>query len=117
MKKNVVVIPYVKSKSFEEKYGDWKWMDIAVMTWEYWCKKNDCILYIYDKPKYSDLIKDKLIDIKKDGSFKLNQEYFDLVFNNIKRGHAKSKLRIVNSTNNLTKFLRLNSLAINLLYR
>ena len=26
-----------------------------VMTWEYWCKKNDCILYIYDKPKYSDL--------------------------------------------------------------
>ena len=25
------------------------------MTWEYWCKKNDCILYIYDKPKYSDL--------------------------------------------------------------
>ena len=57
MKKNVVVIPYVKSKSFEEKYGDWKWMDIAVMTWEYWCKKNDCILYIYDKPKYSDLKK------------------------------------------------------------
>ncbi len=31
----------------------------------------------YGEPKYSDLIKDKLIDIKKDGSFKLNQEYFD----------------------------------------
>tara|TARA_R100001443_G_C3356726_1_gene178109 strand:- start:498 stop:1856 length:1359 start_codon:yes stop_codon:yes gene_type:complete len=60
MKKNVVVIPYVKSKSFEEKYGDWKWMDIAIMTWEYWCKKNDCILYIYDKPKYSDLKKHRI---------------------------------------------------------
>tara|TARA_Y100000590_G_C15720427_1_gene1013373 strand:+ start:1033 stop:3009 length:1977 start_codon:yes stop_codon:yes gene_type:complete len=31
----------------------------------------------YGEPKYSTLIKEKLIDIKKDGSFKLNQEYFD----------------------------------------
>ena len=31
----------------------------------------------YGKPKYVDLIKDNLIDIKKDGSFKLSQEYFD----------------------------------------
>ena len=31
----------------------------------------------YGEPKYVDLIKDNLIDIKKDGSFKLSQEFFD----------------------------------------
>ncbi len=31
----------------------------------------------YGEPKYADLIKEKLIDIKKDGSFRLSQEYFD----------------------------------------
>ena len=30
----------------------------------------------YGKPRYAGLIKDKLIDIKKDGSFKLNMDYF-----------------------------------------
>ena len=31
----------------------------------------------YGKPRYRDLIKQNLIDIKKDGSFRLAQEYFD----------------------------------------
>ena len=31
----------------------------------------------YGEPKYSNLIKKNLIDIKDDGSFKLNQDYFD----------------------------------------
>ena len=31
----------------------------------------------YGEPKYVNLIKDKLIDIKSDGSFKLSQDYFD----------------------------------------
>ena len=31
----------------------------------------------YGEPKYTSLIKDNLIDIKKDGSFKLSQEFFD----------------------------------------
>tara|TARA_Y100000294_G_C8560393_1_gene338853 strand:- start:422 stop:2260 length:1839 start_codon:yes stop_codon:yes gene_type:complete len=31
----------------------------------------------YGKPKYVSLIKEKLIDIKEDGSFRLNQDYFD----------------------------------------
>ena len=31
----------------------------------------------YGKPKYTDIIKDKLIDIKEDGSFRIAQEYFD----------------------------------------
>ena len=30
----------------------------------------------YGEPKYKNLIKDNLIDIKKDGSFRLNQDYF-----------------------------------------
>ena len=31
----------------------------------------------YGEPKYVNIIKNKLIDIKKDGSFRLNQEYFN----------------------------------------
>lgn len=31
----------------------------------------------YGKPTYADLIKERLIDIKPDGSFRLNMEYFD----------------------------------------
>ena len=31
----------------------------------------------YGKPIYSEIIKDKLINIKPDGSFRMNQEYFD----------------------------------------
>ena len=31
----------------------------------------------YGEPKYSKLIKDNLIDIKPDGSFKINQKFFD----------------------------------------
>ena len=31
----------------------------------------------YGKPKYKDLIYENLIDVKNDGSFKLNQKYFD----------------------------------------
>ena len=31
----------------------------------------------YGRPKYADLIKDHLIDIKQDGSFRLNVDYFD----------------------------------------
>ncbi len=31
----------------------------------------------YGEPKYTNLIKDNLIEIKKDGSFKLSQEFFD----------------------------------------
>ncbi len=31
----------------------------------------------YGEPKYADLIREHLIDIKEDGSFRLNQDYFD----------------------------------------
>ena len=35
----------------------------------------------YGKPKYSKIIKDNLIEIKDDGSFRLNMKYFDYCTN------------------------------------
>ncbi len=46
---------------FRVNYGDYKLMGLAP----------------YGEPVYYDLIIDKLIDIKKDGSYRLNLEYFD----------------------------------------
>tara|TARA_Y100000296_G_scaffold85183_1_gene120446 strand:- start:571 stop:1959 length:1389 start_codon:yes stop_codon:yes gene_type:complete len=50
MKKNVVFLTSVKSKIHQKKFAGYEWMDISKKTWEYFCKKNDCILYIYDTP-------------------------------------------------------------------
>ena len=46
---------------FKVNFGDYKLMGLAP----------------YGEPKYVNLIKDKLIDIKEDGSYKLNLDYFD----------------------------------------
>jgi len=46
---------------FKVNSGDYKFMGLAP----------------YGEPVYYDLIKDKLIDVKNDGSFRLNLEYFD----------------------------------------
>ena len=46
---------------FEVNSGEYKLMGLAP----------------YGQPKYVSIIKDKLIDIKSDGSFKLNMDYFD----------------------------------------
>lgn len=46
---------------FKVNSGDYKFMGLAP----------------YGEPVYYDLIKEKLIDIKKDGSYRLNLEYFD----------------------------------------
>ena len=46
---------------FKVNYGDYKFMGLAP----------------YGEPVYEKLIKDKLIDIKEDGSFRLNLDYFD----------------------------------------
>ena len=45
-------------------YGDYKLMGLAP----------------YGDPKYAQLIYDNLIDVKDDGSFRLNLEYFDYPF-------------------------------------
>ena len=59
----------------------------------------------YGNPKYSEIIKKNIIDIKKDGSFHLNQDYFDYavglkminekfesLFGNVARNSAKENL-------------------------
>tara|TARA_B100000700_G_scaffold230628_1_gene255100 strand:- start:3393 stop:4811 length:1419 start_codon:yes stop_codon:yes gene_type:complete len=55
--KNVVFWTGIKNNSPDmvEKYGGYEWMDISKKSWEYWCKKNDCIFYHYDTPHQSDL--------------------------------------------------------------
>lgn len=50
MKKNVVFLTSVKSVPHTTKFGGYNWMDISKKTWDYWCKKNDCLLYVYDTP-------------------------------------------------------------------
>ena len=49
---------------FKVNSGDYKLMGLAP----------------YGNPVYYDLIKDKLIDIKEDGSYRLNMEYFDYIY-------------------------------------
>ena len=51
MKKNVVFWIGVKNETYAEKYGGWDWLDISRKTWEFWCKKHDCIFYAYETPK------------------------------------------------------------------
>ena len=46
----------------------------------------------YGKPKYYDIILDKLIDVKKDGSFHLNMEYFAFTYDRIMVNDRFAKL-------------------------
>ena len=52
---------------FKVNSGDYKFMGLAP----------------YGEPVYTDLIKENLIDIKQDGSFRLNLEYFDFYRNDV----------------------------------
>ena len=49
---------------FKVNSGDYKFMGLAP----------------YGMPKYEDIIREKLIDIKEDGSFRLNLDYFDFQY-------------------------------------
>lgn len=61
---------------FKVNFGEYKLMGLAP----------------YGKPVYSDIIKEKLIDIKEDGSFKLNLEYFSFMNQNVMTGEMFEKL-------------------------
>ena len=61
---------------FKVNSGDYKLMGLAP----------------YGQPVYYDLIKEKLIDIKPDGSFQLNLEYFDYYRNNVMTNEKFSDL-------------------------
>lgn len=53
--KNVVFLACVKNPNHNDKYGGWEWMEYSKRTWEFWCKRHNCELVIYDTPSESDL--------------------------------------------------------------
>jgi len=54
-KKNVVWWIGVKNPDHTEKYGGFDYFDYSRKTWEYWCKKNDCLFVPFKEPVESDL--------------------------------------------------------------
>ena len=61
---------------FKVNFGEYKLMGLAP----------------YGKPVYADLIKDKLVDIKEDGSFRLCLEYFSFMEENVMTGKKFEEL-------------------------
>ena len=62
----------------------------------------------YGKPIYEELIFDKIVDLKNDGSFRLNQKYFNycygLTMTNSRFDNLFKKKRRKPETENLTDF-------------
>lgn len=61
---------------FKVNFGEYKLMGLAP----------------YGRPVYAELIKDKLIDIKEDGSFRLRMEYFSFMKQNVMTGKKFEEL-------------------------
>jgi len=55
MKKNVVFIACVPNKERVDKYGSFQYFDYTIKTWEYWCKKNNCELVLFQEPFKKDV--------------------------------------------------------------
>ncbi len=53
--KNVVFLTCIKNPNHDDKYGGWEWMEYSKRTWEFWCKKHNCELVVYDTPTENDL--------------------------------------------------------------
>ena len=47
----------VVNKDKSKKYGDFDYFDYSIKTWEYWCKMNDCIFFLFDEPYMEDMEK------------------------------------------------------------
>ena len=54
-KKNIVWWIGVKNPDHTEKYGGFDYFDYSRKTWEYWCKKNDCLFVPFEEPVESNL--------------------------------------------------------------
>ena len=88
--KNVIFLTSVKNNSpnMIEKYGGYEWMDISRKTWEYWCEKNNCELFVYDNPSKSDLFEYRVTW----------QRWFD-VFNKLEKNNIKyDKIFVIDTT-------------------
>ena len=86
--KNVIFLTSVINSEHDEKYGGYEWMNISKKTWEYWCDKNDCELFVYDNPSESDLF----------GYRVTWQRWFD-VFDELEKNNIKyNKVFVIDST-------------------
>ena len=86
--KNIIFLTSVINSEHDEKYGGYEWMNISRKTWEYWCEKNDCELFVYDNPSESDLF----------GYRVTWQRWFD-VYDELEKNNIKyNKVFVIDST-------------------
>ena len=87
-KKNVVFLTSIINENTEEKYGGFEWMEYSKKSWGYWCKKNNCELFVYEKTSKSDLNKYRVTW----------QRWFD-VFNELEKNNISyDKILVVDAT-------------------
>ena len=54
MKKNVIWWPALKNPNHLDKYGGFEYYEYSRKSWEYWCKKNNCIFVPFTEPIEND---------------------------------------------------------------
>jgi len=57
MKKNVVWWTGIVNPELNDKYGEYGYFEYSRKTWEYWCKKNDCLFVPFTEPVEKDLFR------------------------------------------------------------
>ena len=57
MKKNIIWWPAVVNKNHIDKYGGYDYFQYSKNTWEYWCKRNNCLFVQFTDPVEEDLIR------------------------------------------------------------
>ena len=57
MKKNIIWWPAVVNKNHIDKYGGYDYFQYSKNTWEYWCKRNNCLFEQFTDPVEEDLIR------------------------------------------------------------
>ena len=88
MKKNVVWWPAIFNKEHEDKYGGYSYFQYSRKTWEYWCKKNDCLFIPFEKPIENDLNK-----------FRINWQKAIFLFDELERmGIEYDQIALVDSS-------------------
>jgi predicted O-methyltransferase YrrM len=55
MKKNVVFFPAIKHEANSQKYGNFDYFEYTRKSWEYWCKRNECLFVPFTEPIKEDL--------------------------------------------------------------
>jgi len=57
VKKNIVWWPAMIHQANKDKYGGYDYFEYTRKSWEYWCKRNDCIFVPFTKPVEHDLFR------------------------------------------------------------